>query len=148
MPCNDLQHAFRIHKDLAVPEPHHAESVTREESHSRDIRLGLRGVLPAIQLDDQACFGAAEVGDVRLDQMLTPELGSLQSPISEATPELTLGVGLAPSERAGEAATVPIGIGQPTLSPCPLSPLGGEGSGVRAPVPRVSTPLSPVGRGG
>ncbi len=51
-------------------------------------------MLGPVQLDDQLCVLAAEVGDVPVDRDLATELESVELPIAERSPELGLGVSL------------------------------------------------------
>jgi hypothetical protein len=56
-------------------------------------------VLPAVQLDDQHAFEAAEVDDVRTDRMLAAKLHAQLMP-AQAHPEPPLGVSFAAAQLA------------------------------------------------
>ena len=56
-------------------------------------------VLPAVQLDDQHAFDAAEIHDVRTERMLATELHAQLIP-AQMEPQATLSVSLFSTQRA------------------------------------------------
>jgi hypothetical protein len=78
------QHAFQILQHIVVPEAKYAEALRLERLRAGEI--GLWGVLTAIDLDDQAAFEAAEVGDVLADGPLTAEFMAAELTGSKPVP--------------------------------------------------------------
>jgi len=52
-------------------------------------------MLTAINLDDQSCFYANEIGNIGRDRVLTTELESAKPPISQESPQAVFCVRLA-----------------------------------------------------
>lgn len=115
--------AIQILQHIIVPETKDSKTLTFQERCSACVSL--RRVLPAVDLDDQAHFGAEEVGDVAVDLNLLAELESIQLAVAEDAPELSFGIGgvAAQPSRSGRQKMVPCHIAP---SPQP-SPARGEG---------------------
>jgi hypothetical protein len=73
-------------------------------------------VLPSVQFDYDALLDANEIDDEESNRMLPSKFVSIQLPISQVSPNLTLCIGLSFSESAGKLGhhTTPL---TPTLSP-------------------------------
>jgi hypothetical protein len=94
---NRLEHAVGIGEDFVVPEAQNAISLGREQCSTPRIAVALDRMLTAVELDDQATLGTAEVDDERPDRMLTPDLDAHESPITQTRPQATLRVRLRPT---------------------------------------------------
>jgi hypothetical protein len=88
-------------KDLVVPESKDAIAPGVEEGRAEFVFARSVKVLGAIEFDDEASFGRAEVGEVGADRELTAEFRIAQLAGSEMAPEDSLGFGLIAAEAAG-----------------------------------------------
>ena len=80
------QNKIRVVQHVIVPEPQHPEAVSFQEARTRLVVTRLRQMLAAIQLNHQAHFHAGEVGDVRPNPVLPPELPSQQTAVAQVLP--------------------------------------------------------------
>jgi hypothetical protein len=87
-----LQNAIDIFMHFIVPESQH--QTTHGLQNLRPIRFIRRGVLPAVDLDDEMRFGTQEIHDIAVDRHLSPELQAVEPSIAQAEPEDTLGIRL------------------------------------------------------
>ena len=74
---------------VAVPEPQHAKSCGAQEEIATLIVGCLRGVLSAIQFNDDASIGTRESADVETDLMLSAEFEAAQLTAPQAVPQET-----------------------------------------------------------
>lgn len=58
------------------------------------VSKGLSGVLPSVELDDQAMASAGEIHDEGPDRHLAAELAAIQLSVSQPGPEQAFGIGL------------------------------------------------------
>jgi hypothetical protein len=72
---NPLQHCIGISQHLVVPEAKDPKAPLGQERCPTLIGLNVQRVLPAIQLDGQPVFRAAEINDVPANRVLAAELG-------------------------------------------------------------------------
>jgi uncharacterized protein YaiL (DUF2058 family) len=115
------QHAVDLSQDLAVVETQNPKAMRFERRRPARVRqLPIeREMLSAVDLDDQRCFDAGEVGEMRADRVLAAELEASELTVAQLAPQQLLGVGRGGAKVAGSCARP---------HPCPL-PLAGEGVG-------------------
>ena len=88
-----FQHRVGSQQDIVIPESNHAKAVRCKIGGSGGISVGRIGMLPAIDLDDELCFEAAEVAEVGTNRMLAPKLGPGQLATSQAAPKQPFSIG-------------------------------------------------------
>jgi hypothetical protein len=88
------QYSIDILQHIIIPESNHSESIFLEATCPRRILFDLVGMLATIDLDDESMLETAEIGDVIADEMLTAELGTVQSFAAQMLPEQAFRVGL------------------------------------------------------
>src|SRR6476619_3698768 len=69
------QHGIRVLDDLGIPHPQHPPALVGQESVATAVGGAVR-MLAAIELDDEPVRRTGEVGDVRSERDLVPELDS------------------------------------------------------------------------
>jgi hypothetical protein len=91
--------------NVRVPEPKNADPEFPEQLVSLDVgcRLFRHRVSAAVQLYDELCLSAIEVGDPTPDRMLTPEVGAIQLAGSNPTPDPRFHHGRSTPELAGSS---------------------------------------------
>jgi len=89
-----FKNARGIPQHLIVPKAEHAVACRLEDPAAGDISILIRRMMPAVDLDDQPRFQAAEVRDVRTNRVLTAELETTETPIAEEHPHSPLGIRL------------------------------------------------------
>ncbi len=100
--CFDrVENFFDALKDLGVPEPEDAVAFGIEKRGAEFVVARSLNVLGAIEFDDQASFGRAEIGEVGADGELAAEFGVAQPAGSEVASEDALGFGLVAAQAAG-----------------------------------------------
>jgi len=82
-----------------IRKPQHAETLLAEPLRACRVLRATVLMLPAVQLDDQHPFDAAEVDDVRTDRMLAAKSNAQLMP-AQTHPEATLGVSLVAAQSA------------------------------------------------
>jgi hypothetical protein len=103
--CIDgLKHAGHVLENVVVPESQDAIAVRLEIPGACFIRP-MVGVLPAVGFDDKLELMAGEIGEVRADRRLTPEVVLLERRLPQMLPKLLFGFGriAAQDARAGHA---------------------------------------------
>jgi hypothetical protein len=80
--------ALRILNDLVRPEAHHAPTFAFHGRSAARIRLDLEGMVVAIDFDHQFSRYTGEIGEVRTNGMLPPELHPADAAISQELPDL------------------------------------------------------------
>jgi hypothetical protein len=88
-----FENRLRLQQRLAIRKAQYAKTLLAEPPCALRVSRALILVLPAIELDDQHAFDAAEIDEVRPDRMLAAKLHA-QLMSSKAHPEPALGVGL------------------------------------------------------
>src|SRR5207244_3428050 len=127
------QHALEIRMHVIVPKPQYAKLVVGKPPIATPI-LGRLGMLTAIYLDHQARLVTEEVGDIRPDRNLAPELRAGQSAAAQSVPNFAFGIGQPGAKNAG--ATRGCRKGPLTrLAPSALGTLSRKGRGFRSPRP-------------
>ena len=96
-----VENFFDALKDLGVPESKHAVALGIEEGRAEFVLARSVKVLGAIEFDDEASFGRAEVGEVGAYGELAAEFRIVELSGSEMAPEDSLGFGLLAAEAAG-----------------------------------------------
>jgi hypothetical protein len=81
---------FEIAQYLIVPEVKNDVAVSTETGVA--LSIALAPMLPSIDLDDQRCLDAEKVDRPSVDGYLALELESVEAPVSEGEPQLSLGV--------------------------------------------------------
>lgn len=76
------KHAFDVCKNLVVPETDN-EITHRRHARSFGVPGSLNCMLPAIEFNNELCFGAVEVGNKIVDLYLPLELPAVQPPVAE-----------------------------------------------------------------
>ena len=89
---------------MLVPEADYAITLLGKISCSRGVLLLLLGMLTAVELNNQAPFDAAEIGEVRTDAVLSAEFETAEAPGSEVLPQLSF---LGGRFRAEPSAAIP-----------------------------------------
>jgi hypothetical protein len=88
----DLLHdRLALTKHLAVGKADHSVAQIIEVSRSRLIVFDLIGVGIAVDFDDQFCFGAEEIDDVRADGMLLAPVQTVDLAPAQMLPEFLFG---------------------------------------------------------
>src|ERR1700732_5118484 len=82
-----------------IRKPQHAETLLAEPLRACRVLSATVLMLPAVQLDDQHPFDAAEIDDERTNRMLTAELHT-QLMLAQTHPEPTLSVSLFAAQSA------------------------------------------------
>src|SRR6266851_1098794 len=82
-----------------IRKPQHAETLLAEPLRACRVLSATVLMLPAVQLDDQHPFDAAEVDDVRTDRMLAAKSNAQLMP-AQTRPEATRGVSLFAAQSA------------------------------------------------
>jgi hypothetical protein len=90
---NHTQHRIRLTEHLIVPEPQYSEPCALQKRRTRRIRLGVLGMLPAIELHNHLSVQAYEIEDVITKRVLPAELAAVQMPTAKVSPKMTLGIG-------------------------------------------------------
>jgi hypothetical protein len=88
-----------LHQGFVIRKTQHVETLLAEPLRACRVLRALIFVLPAVQLDDQHAFDAAEVDDVRTDRMLAAKLRAQLMP-AQMEPEPTLSVSLFSAQSA------------------------------------------------
>jgi hypothetical protein len=83
----------RLLKDLVVPKSQHAKALRCEPGRTSSIASNVRGVLAAIELDDETAFQAGKVGSVRTDRDLPAKAMTVDLLPTKACPEMPFGIG-------------------------------------------------------
>ena len=86
-----LQHAVEIAEYLVVPEADDLETLRFKKN--RAFSVGLRTMLPAVDLHDQSRVEAEEVGDEAINGNLPPELRATELPVAQSRPQQRLCIG-------------------------------------------------------
>jgi hypothetical protein len=86
-----------------IRKPQHAETLLADPLRACGFLRALILVLPAVQLDDQHAFYAAEIDDVRTERMLATELHAQLMP-AQMKPQATLNVSLFSTQSACHVA--------------------------------------------
>jgi hypothetical protein len=90
---NLCENRLRLHQRFAIRKAQHAKPAPAEPLRACLVPRALILMLPAVELDDQHPFDAAEIDDVRTDRMLAAKLDTqLMSP--QMHPEPALGVSI------------------------------------------------------
>src|SRR5215469_12721303 len=97
-------HTLGIVQHLVVPEPQHAVPLGFEEPGPGCFRLGRAIVLPAIDLDDQSCCVADEIGDEPADRHLPAKPMAFGLPRPQHLPEPLFGFGHVTAKGTGALA--------------------------------------------
>src|SRR5215469_8822187 len=97
-------HTLGIVQHLVVPEPQHAVPLGFEEPGPGCFRRGRAIVLPAIDLDDQSCCVADEIGDEPADRHLSAKPIAFGLPRPQHLPEPLFGFGHVTAEGTGALA--------------------------------------------
>ena len=93
--------AFDVLIDLGHPEPQHAKAHGAQAAISPRVIDDLIAVVVAIDLDDQPCLQAGEVGEVGSNRHLASKLATHQLPAAQAVPKAPFGPGHLPPELLG-----------------------------------------------
>ena len=101
MPANVFEDAIDIAHDVTVPVPNDPIAVRFEEAGALSVRLDLRRVLTAIQLDDQPRRVTDEVRDGAADHDLGVEAPSVELAPTQAGPQPGLRIRLPLPQHAG-----------------------------------------------
>lgn len=89
-----IEHFVHVCKHLTVPESKNSIVPRLQKRSANFIFLRKFRVLGAIQFNNEASFCRAEIGEVRPDRMLTPELYVPHPAASQMSPQHSFGVGL------------------------------------------------------
>ena len=119
--ADDFENAFGVFENLVVPETDHAIAKTFDARRAG--RIDLRRMLTAVELEDEPCGAAGEVGDMPTNQALTDELRTIELTGAQMKPEASLSVGTLTAQVArGSCQSL-----RQRRSPAPQpSPLRGE----------------------
>jgi hypothetical protein len=90
--------SIEILQNIVIPKADQAEALALKMGCP--IRVAVRGVLAAVDLDDEAPLGAEKIDDVAVDLELAAEFEGAELPIAKDAPELALSVGGVPTKLA------------------------------------------------
>jgi hypothetical protein len=93
-----VEYFVHVCKHLMVPKSKDSIIPRLQKRSANLIFLRKFGVLRAIEFNNEPSFDRAEIGEVRANRMLTPELGALDSAASQMTPQHSFSVGLFPAQ--------------------------------------------------
>ena len=138
---NPEQHAIGVRQQFVVAEPQDAIAQGLQQVRTCRVSGSAKGVLSAVEFNDQPCLWTAEVYDVHADRMLPTEFCALDLAVPETCPEPALGFRLVATEGPRVAARFlmdgyshsrthlrALTLGPLTLGPLTLpSPQRGEG---------------------
>ena len=96
-----LEHAIRVREHIGIPETDDAVAAQFEKARTAFICRIVR-MLTTIEFDDQLSFDADEIGDIKSDRKLPPELETTKGAIAQALPEAEFGVRCWDAQLAGE----------------------------------------------
>src|SRR5437879_2055984 len=97
---NRLDNARNILHHFVVPDSHHPESLLFQQAIASLVIPALRIVLSTINLDNQTHFKANKIHDELHERKLPAKTHTLQLPVSQDGPELSLRIGHRRSELA------------------------------------------------
>ncbi|MDB5586971.1 MAG: hypothetical protein JWP26_1941 [Devosia sp.] len=86
-----LKHTVQIGEDVVIPKPDDGVAVGSNSRSASYVTITLR-VLAAVELDDQVCFAAGEVGYIRANRLLADKLMTKQLAGTQTGPEFAFGV--------------------------------------------------------
>jgi hypothetical protein len=98
---NRVENFLDALEHLVVPEAKHPVAARVEKRSAGFVFLSSLEMLRAVQLDDEAPFGRAEISEVGADRKLTAEFGVAHLAVSQVAPQDSFGVGLFESQAAG-----------------------------------------------
>jgi hypothetical protein len=98
---NRIKNFLDALQHLVVPEAQHPVAARVEKRSAGFIFLSSLEMLRAVQLDDEASFGRAEICEVGAERKLTAEFGVAHLAVSQVAPQDSFGVGLFESQAAG-----------------------------------------------
>ncbi len=88
---NSFEDAFQVLEDIGIPESQYFQSLIFQIILPYLVGIFLTEVCLAIEFDDEGSHGTIEVGDVRLNDVLTPESEPTESPATKLRPKDFLG---------------------------------------------------------
>ena len=121
---------------IIVRDPHDPKSLALQKRVAVAVVFLLFRMLASIELDNEFCFEANEIGNVRADRILPLKLVSCGSAAPDMPPKLSFGVCLLAAQSSSIAAVKRMGIPFRDLPLCDHRPLtltlspkkdGGEG---------------------
>jgi hypothetical protein len=68
---------FQIRQDIIIPEPQDSKASTRQKTVAGGVARRFP-MLAAVHFNDQTCFQAREIGNVRTNRHLAPETKSIK----------------------------------------------------------------------
>ena len=98
------EHFIQVFEHLIVPESNNPIIPRLQKRSSNFIFPRKFGMLGSVQFDNEATFDRAEIGEVRTNRMLAPELYVLHPAASEMAPQDSFRVGLV----APQLSSVPL----------------------------------------
>lgn len=79
------EHGVEVLDHLVVPKPFHPKAVTPKKSRAYLIggHACFEAMLTSVKLDDELCFKAHEVNDVRPDRLLTAKFDACEAAVTK-----------------------------------------------------------------
>ncbi|HEY3779134.1 MAG TPA: hypothetical protein VGL35_13860 [Rhizomicrobium sp.] len=87
-----------------IPEPENTKTLAFQEFAANAIMFDIfgLGMLAAVEFDDQLRFETHEVGDIRADRLLSPELVPKKAAVAQRVSEFALEIGLFATKLSSE----------------------------------------------
>jgi len=111
-----FKHRRGLLQDFVIPKPQHPKSLRIQESRPLRIIANLFGMLPAINLNNEAALMANKIHDVGTDRFLPLEFKSKKTMATQKVPKTLFGLSLLPAHNLGSFAQGSLSRPTATLS--------------------------------
>src|SRR5690606_23512406 len=88
-----FQYSSPVLEDIVVPETQYGKACLFQLPRPPAIVLRRLGMLSSVKFDHESSFDAGEVEDVVAERVLSAQLGAVELPASQVSPQFAFGIG-------------------------------------------------------